>query len=150
MLGGNLHEQIGFQPWVEDQAGVQGDLLAQGLHRGQGRRKAVISVRPPADGAQRLRVHALDGGLQRLEARQGVGAGVLAFQRLAQGLQALQDQREIGIDLVHRRLRRGGGGVQDVRSLPARSQVALGGQLGIQRIEGQQLPNAGLLTGNHG
>jgi hypothetical protein len=65
-------------------------------------------------------------------------------------LQALQDNREIGVDLVHRRLRRRGGRVQDVCRFPARGEVALGRQLTIERIQGQQLPNPGLLAGNHG
>ena len=87
--------------------------------------------------------------MQRLETRQGVGAGVLGFQRVAQGLQALLDQREVRVHFVHRRLRRRGRGVQDVGGFPAGGEVALGRELAVQRIQGQQLAYAGLLAVDH-
>ncbi|MNZ91855.1 hypothetical protein D3C78_1108540 [compost metagenome] len=52
MLGGDLRQQVGFQPRRQRQAIVHGDLLAQGLQGAQGVGEAIIAVRPPADIAQ--------------------------------------------------------------------------------------------------
>ncbi|MNX86189.1 hypothetical protein D3C86_1180610 [compost metagenome] len=52
MLGGDLRQQVGFQPRCQRQAIVHGDLLAQGLQGAQGVGEAIIAIRPPADIAQ--------------------------------------------------------------------------------------------------
>jgi hypothetical protein len=61
VLGGDLRQQVGFQPWRQRQAIVHGDLFAQGLQGAQGVGEAVVAVRPPADAAQAFRVQTVEG-----------------------------------------------------------------------------------------
>ncbi|MNI40705.1 hypothetical protein D3C73_949390 [compost metagenome] len=52
VLGGNLRQQVGFQPWRQGQAIVHGDLFAQRLQGTQGVSESIITVGPPAHAAE--------------------------------------------------------------------------------------------------
>ncbi|RMR52970.1 hypothetical protein ALP85_200054 [Pseudomonas syringae pv. syringae] len=52
LLGGKLHQHVGFKPGVENQTAVHRDLLTQRLDQIQHRGEAVVAIRPPAHRAQ--------------------------------------------------------------------------------------------------
>ncbi|MNQ80639.1 hypothetical protein D3C85_956280 [compost metagenome] len=84
VLGGDLGQQVRFQPRRQCQAIVHGDLFAQRLQGSQGVGETVVAIRPPTDAAQAFRVEAVEGGLQGLIACQGFILGFVFLQRCAE------------------------------------------------------------------
>ncbi|RMS16524.1 hypothetical protein ALP75_204898 [Pseudomonas syringae pv. actinidiae] len=142
LLGGKLHEHVGFKPGVENQPAVHGDLFAQCLDQIQHRREPLVAIRPPANGAQRCSVQAGNCRLQRLETIHCVCRCAFTDQRRIDALKRFGDARDASIDIGHRFFGSRGWLAQDIGGFPAGRVIALSGQFNVEVVERQQLTHA--------
>ncbi|MNP47908.1 hypothetical protein D3C76_1419920 [compost metagenome] len=143
MLGGNLRQQIRFQPRCERQAVVHHDLFAQCLQGAQGAGEAIITVRPPTNAAEAFRVEAGEGGLQGLVAGQDFVFGALCLQGAAQLRGGLSDSGLNAIKRGHRSECRRRWLAIGFSRAPTGGTIALSGEKIVQRIEREQLAYPG-------